>query len=76
MKWGPILLEQMRKLPGLTDVNSDQQNDGLQASLVYDRTTAARLGISPAVIDNTLYDAFGQRQVSTMYHFRSTNITS
>jgi len=48
-------------------VNSDQQNNGLQASLEYDRATAARLGISPAVIDNTLYDAFGQRQVSTMY---------
>ena len=67
VKWGPILLEQMRKLRGFSDVNSDQQNDGLQASLVYDRTTAARLGISPSVIDNTLYDAFGQRQVSTMF---------
>ena len=48
-------------------MNSDQQNNGLQASLVYDRATAARLGISPQLIDNTLYDAFGQRQVSTMY---------
>ena len=67
VKWGPILLEQMRKLRGFSDVNSDQQNNGLQASLVYDRTTAARLGISPSVIDNTLYDAFGQRQVSTMF---------
>ena len=67
VKWGPIVLQQMRKLPGFTDVNSDQQNNGLQASLVYDRATAARLGISSAVIDNTLYDAFGQRQVSTMY---------
>jgi multidrug efflux pump len=67
VKWGPILLQQMRKLPGFTDVNSDQQNNGLQASLVYDRATAARLGISPQVIDNTLYDAFGQRQVSTMF---------
>ena len=67
VKWGPILLQQMRKLRGFTDVNSDQQNNGLQASLVYDRATAERLGISPAVIDNTLYDAFGQRQVSTMY---------
>src|SRR5213596_1322379 len=57
----------MRKLPGFTDFNSDQQNNGLQASLEYDRATAARLGISSAVIDNTLYDAFGQRQVSTMY---------
>ena len=67
VKWGPILLQQMRKLRGFTDVNSDQQNNGLQASLVFDRATAARLGISSAVIDNTLYDAFGQRQVSTMY---------
>ena len=67
VKWGPILLEQMRKLRGFSDVNSDQQNNGLQASLVYDRSTAARLGISPTVMDNTLYDAFGQRQVSTMF---------
>jgi multidrug efflux pump len=66
-KWGPVLLEQMRKLPGLTDVNTDQQNDGLQASLVYDRSTASRMGITPQMIDNTLYDAFGQRQVSTMF---------
>ena len=67
VKWGPILLQHMRKLRGFTDVNSDQQNNGLQASLVYDRATAARLGISSQAIDNTLYDAFGQRQVSTMY---------
>ena len=66
-KWGPILLQQMRKVPALTDVNSDQQNSGLQASLVYDRPTASRLGITPQMIDDTLYDAFGQRQVSTMY---------
>jgi len=67
VKWGPILLQRLKKLPGFTDVNSDQQNDGLQASLVYDRATAARLGISSQLMDNTLYDAFGQRQVSTMY---------
>jgi multidrug efflux pump len=67
VKWGPILLTQMKKLHGFTDVNSDQQNNGLQASLVYDRPTAARLGISPQLLDNTLYDAFGQEQVSTMY---------
>jgi len=67
VKWGPLLLQQMRKLPGFTDVNSDQQNNGLQASLVYDRLTAARLGLTPKMIDNTLYDAFGQNQVSTMY---------
>ncbi len=66
-KWGPILQKQMRKLPGLTDVNTDQQNLGLQASLVYDRLTASRMGITPQMIDDTLYDAFGQRQVSTMY---------
>jgi multidrug efflux pump len=67
VKWGPIVLEQMRKLPGFTDVNSDQQNAGLQASLTYDRQTAARLGLSAQLIDETLYDAFGQRQVSTMF---------
>src|SRR5437660_675421 len=67
VKWGPIVLAEMRKLPGFTDVNSDQQNAGLQASLTYDRETAARLGISAQLIDDTLYDAFGQRQVSTMF---------
>jgi multidrug efflux pump len=67
VKWGPILLDQLRKVGVLTDVNSDQQNSGLQASLDYDRATAARLGITPEAIDATLYDAFGQRQVSTMY---------
>jgi multidrug efflux pump len=67
VKWGPILLKQMQKLPGFTEVNTDQQNNGLQASLVYDRATAARLGISPQTLDQTLYLAFGQAQVSTMY---------
>ncbi len=66
-KWGPILLREMRKRPELTDVSSDQQNGGLQASIVYDRATAARLGITPQMIDDTLYDAFGQRQVSTIF---------
>jgi multidrug efflux pump len=66
-KWGPILLQQMKKLHGFTDVNSDQQNNGLQASLVYDRDTAARLGIPAQLIDSSLYDAFGQEYVSTMY---------
>jgi multidrug efflux pump len=65
--WGPRLLQQMRKLPGVTDVNSDQQNNGLQSSLVYDRATAARLGLNAQLLDGTIYDAFGQRQVSTMY---------
>ena len=65
--WGPRLLTEMRTLRILTDVNTDQQNSGLQASLVYDRDTASRLGITPQMIDNTLYEAFGQAQVSTMY---------
>ncbi|HZE71531.1 MAG TPA: multidrug efflux RND transporter permease subunit [Pyrinomonadaceae bacterium] len=67
IQWGPVLLQQMKKEPAVTDVNSDQQNNGLQASLVYDRATAARMGLTPELIDNTLYDAFGQRQVSNMY---------
>jgi multidrug efflux pump len=65
--WGPIVVAQMRKLPELTDVDSDQQNSGLEARLVYDRQTAARLGITPELMDTTLYSAFGQSQVSTMY---------
>ena len=67
VKWTPILVQRMQKTPIFADVNSDQQNNGLQASLVYDRATAARLGITAQMIDATLYDAFGQRQVSTMY---------
>ncbi len=66
-EWAPKMLAGMRSLPGLADVNSDQQNRGLQAKLVYDRNTAARFGITSQMIDSTLYDAFGQRQVSTMY---------
>jgi multidrug efflux pump len=65
--WAPRLLQEMRKIPILTDVNTDQQDNGQQAYLDYDRDTAARFGISSRVLDNTLYDAFGQRQVSTMY---------
>jgi multidrug efflux pump len=67
VKWGPTLLAEMRKQSMLTDVNTDQQNSGLQAELVYDRETASRLGITPQTIDNTLYEAFGQSEVSTMY---------
>jgi multidrug efflux pump len=67
VKWGPILLQQMRKEHMLTDVNTDQQNSGLQAWLVYDRETASRLGITPKQLDTTLYEAFGQSQVSTMF---------
>ena len=65
--WAPILLAKMRTLPGLADVNSDQRNHGLDAFLAYDRPTASKLGVTPAVIDTTLYHAFGQSQVSTMY---------
>ena len=65
--WAPRLLEKMKTLPELRDQNSDQQDKGLQAQLVIDRDTASRMGISPQTLDNALYDAFGQRQVSTMY---------
>jgi multidrug efflux pump len=65
--WSPRLLEKLRGAPELTDVNTDQQDHGLQAKLVIDRDTASRLGVSPQDLDNALYDAFGQRQVSTMY---------
>jgi multidrug efflux pump len=65
--WSQQLLDQLRREPKLQDVASDQQNGGLQANLVIDRDSASRLGILPATIDNTLYDAFGQRQVSTIY---------
>jgi len=61
------MLDRLRTVPVLRDVASDQQNDGLQAALDIDRTTASRLGITPQLIDDTLYDAFGQRQVSTMF---------
>ena len=67
LQWAPRVQQKLRTLKQLVDVNSDQQNKGLQTSLVIDRATAARLGITPAMIDNILYDAFGQRQVSTMY---------
>ncbi len=65
--WGPLLLQKMRSLQELRDVNTDQQDRGLQAQLVIDRDTASRLGVAAQDIDNALYDAFGQRQVSTMY---------
>jgi len=65
--WGPKLLAQLKKIPYLTDANSSQQNNGLQAMLTYDRDTAARFGITSSLLDNTLYDAFGQRPVSVMY---------
>ncbi len=65
--WAPRLMDRMRALTGLRDVSTDQQNQGLATNLVIDRDTASRLGISATVIDSTLYDAFGQREVSTMY---------
>ena len=66
-EWAPKLLNKLQTLPVLTDVNSDQQNRGLEISLQTDRVTAARMGVTQRAIDNTLYDAFGQRQVSTIY---------
>jgi len=65
--FGPRMLAELRTIPIITDVNTDQQNHGLQTHIEYDRTSAARFGISSQLIDNTLYDAFGQRPVSTMY---------
>jgi multidrug efflux pump len=65
--WTPKLVEKLRTLPELLDVASDQQSGGLQVAVSIDRDTAARLGILPQTIDDTLYDAFGQRQVSTMF---------
>ncbi|MDA8431172.1 MAG: efflux RND transporter permease subunit, partial [Geobacteraceae bacterium] len=65
--WSQRVLQRMRTLPGLVDVSSDQQNGGLEADLVIDRPTASRLGIAPQQIDEALYDAFGQRQVSVIY---------
>ncbi len=65
--WAPKLVTELRKLPSMRDVATDQQNGGLKADLVIDRDTASRLGILPQAIDDTLYDAFGQRQVSTIF---------
>ena len=66
-EWAPRLIERLKRLPELRDVASDQQSGGLLASLAIDRDTASRLGIAPQAIDDTLYDAFGQRQVSTIF---------
>jgi multidrug efflux pump len=65
--YAPRMLAELKTIPIIADVNSDQQNRGLQSMVVYDRKTAARFGISSQLLDNVLYDAFGQRQVSTMY---------
>src|SRR6202451_369649 len=65
--FAPQMLARLQKLPQLSDVASDQQTLGLRAGLVFDRNTASRLGITTSAIDHTLYDAYGQREVSTMF---------
>jgi len=65
--WAPRLVAKLQTLPQLRDVASDQQTGGLEAVLVIDRDTASRLGITPQTVDDTLYNAFGQRQVSTIF---------
>jgi multidrug efflux pump len=65
--WTNRFVNRLKQLPELEDVATDQQTGGLAVSLVIDRITASRLGIAPSTIDNTLYDAFGQRQINTMY---------
>jgi len=67
LTYAPQMFQQVKQIPIIADVTSDQQDRGLQALVDYDRITAARFGISPQLIDNTLYDAFGQRQVSVMF---------
>src|SRR4030095_17088494 len=65
--WTPLLTARLRRDPLLADVSSDQENRGLQTTIAIDRDQASRLGVTARAIDETLYDAFGQRQVSTMY---------
>ncbi len=66
-KWGPLLLDAMKRLPGLQDVSSDQQNGGREELMTYDRTTAAKLGLTVQTLDSALYSAFGQSEVSIIY---------
>jgi multidrug efflux pump len=66
-EWGPKVLARLMRLPELVDVSSDQQNSGLSSNVVIDRDTASRLGLTAQAVDSALNDAFGQRQVSTMY---------
>ena len=66
-EWAPKFVSKLQTLPQLRDVASDQQSDGLQARVVIDRDTASRLGVTPQMIDDALYDAFGQRQISIMF---------
>jgi multidrug efflux pump len=70
-EWSPKILAALQSIPSMTEVNTDQQNKGLETDLVIDRDTASRFGINASQIDNTLYDAFGQRQVSTIYNPRN-----
>src|SRR3984957_15049703 len=70
-EWTPQLVAALQSDPSLADVSTDQQNKALESNLVIDRDTASRLGITVSQIDNTLYDAFGQRQVSTIYVARN-----
>lgn len=65
--WAPRFVDALKKIPELRDVNSDMQNNGMKTEIKIDRDTASRLGISPDTIDNTLYSAFGQRQISTIF---------
>jgi multidrug efflux pump len=65
--WVPRFVSHLQTLPELREAASDQQNEGLQARLIFDRSTASRLGITPQMLDDALYDAFGQRQISTMF---------
>src|SRR6185312_2081578 len=65
--WAPLLMDKLKSIPQLRDINSDQQTHGLEAALVIDRDAAGRLGVSMQAIDATLNDAFGQRQVSNIY---------
>ena len=71
MTWSPKVLEALKSVPQLTDVNTSQQDKGLQITLTIDRDTAARLGVTPRMIDAVLYDAFGQRQASVIYAQRN-----
>jgi multidrug efflux pump len=66
-KWGPIMLNEIKHLPGLQDVSSDQQNGGLNELMTFDRVTAAKLGLTVQSLDTALYDAFGQAEVSIIY---------
>ena len=71
-EWTPKIVAALQTVATLADVSSDQQNKGLQANVIVDRDAASRLGVTVSQIDNTLYDAFGQRQVSTIYVATST----